>query len=114
MTLVMTLVLEMKLVCCRAQVAVTAALLHDVVDDTNVELSEIAAKFGSHVAEIIHFVSRLSDVNQLLRRQLRHEVQMSLLILWLGRLWHLYRVMMLMERHLPVLHGSQLLIAARI
>ena len=60
---------------CRAQVAVTAALLHDVVDDTNVELAEIAVKFGPQVAEIIHHVSRLSDVNQLLRRQLRHEVQ---------------------------------------
>ncbi|KAK9787997.1 hypothetical protein WJX73_010236 [Symbiochloris irregularis] len=61
----------------RAQVAVTAALLHDVVDDTTVELSEIATKFGPHVAEIIHFVSRLSDVNQLLRRQLRHEASGS-------------------------------------
>ena len=54
--------------------AVTAALLHDVVDDTSVDLSEVREQFGPRVADIIHFVSRLSDVNQLLRRQLRREV----------------------------------------
>ena len=55
--------------------AVTAALLHDVVDDTHVDLREVSDQFGPHVADIIHFVSRLSDVNQLLRRQLRREVR---------------------------------------
>ena len=55
--------------------AVTAALLHDVVDDTHVDLEEVCAQFGTHVADIVHFVSRLSDVNQLLRRQLRREVR---------------------------------------
>ena len=60
--------------CFRAQMAIMAALLHDVVDDTAVDLAEVSARFGAKVADIVHFVSRLSDVNQLLRRQLRHEV----------------------------------------
>lgn len=68
------LMLILDFIMCRAETAVIAALLHDVADDTKHDLAEIRDRFGSAVADIAHHVSRLSDVNQLLRRQLRHEV----------------------------------------
>ena len=37
----------------------TAALLHDVVEDTQVELSEITKKFGSEVSELVDGVTKL-------------------------------------------------------
>jgi len=57
------------------EAAVTAALLHDVVDDTDVRLEAVAAEFGARVAGIVAQVSQLSNTNQLLRRQRRKLVR---------------------------------------
>ena len=42
--------------------SVVAALLHDVVEDTDVELDEIKKKFGETVAEIVDGVTKLSKI----------------------------------------------------
>ncbi|KAK9838138.1 hypothetical protein WJX81_003408 [Elliptochloris bilobata] len=55
----------------RVEAAVTAALLHDVVDDTPVTLEAVAEHFGERIAGIVAQVSQLSNTNQLLRRQRR-------------------------------------------
>ena len=52
--------------------AVIVALLHDVLDDTEVTPSELEAGFGKEVAGMVKKVSRLSSLNQLLRRNRRH------------------------------------------
>ena len=49
----------------------TAALLHDVVDDTRVDLEEVEALFGAHVAGLVATVTQLSQMNQLMRRKHR-------------------------------------------
>lgn len=49
----------------------TAAVLHDVIDDTDVPLSSIDAAFGPEVARMVNKVSQLSQMNQLLRRNKR-------------------------------------------
>ncbi len=43
--------------------AVCAGLLHDVVEDTDVELEEIGAKFGEEVAEIVDGLTKLNKIN---------------------------------------------------
>jgi len=53
-----------------------AAVLHDVVEDTPVTISEIATEFGSKVAELVHFltdVSKPEDGNRAHRKQLDAE-----------------------------------------
>jgi len=40
---------------------IAAALLHDVVEDTSVTLSEIKAEFGITIAEYVHFCSNVSE-----------------------------------------------------
>lgn len=42
--------------------ALCAALLHDVVEDTNVAVSDIEAQFGPAVAHIVDGVSKLDDI----------------------------------------------------
>ena len=37
---------------CRAEAAVVAALLHDTLDDTDVEFGEIEERFGSEVGAV--------------------------------------------------------------
>jgi (p)ppGpp synthase/HD superfamily hydrolase len=52
---------------------IAAALLHDVVEDTNVGLAEIQAEFGPEVAELVDWltdVSRPSDGNRRARKKL--------------------------------------------
>ena len=49
----------------------TAALLHDVVDDTRVDIGEVAAAFGADAATLVATVTRLSQMNQLMRRKAR-------------------------------------------
>ena len=44
--------------------AVIAALLHDVVEDTEIELSELETKFGPKVARIIDGLTKISGVFQ--------------------------------------------------
>lgn len=53
----------------------TAALLHDVVDDTPVALEDVVARFGKRIAGIVAQVSQLSNTNQLLRRQRRKQAR---------------------------------------
>ncbi|KAG1681598.1 hypothetical protein FOA52_014106 [Chlamydomonas sp. UWO 241] len=47
---------------------IVAAVLHDVIDDTSVGLGVIRDAFGDSVAGMVANVSRLSSMNQLLRR----------------------------------------------
>ena len=64
---------------CRAETAIIAALLHDTLDDTHVTLEELHEAFGPQVATCVENVSRLSMVNQMLRRHLRQQVHAGLL-----------------------------------
>mmetsp|Transcript_2426 Transcript_2426/g.6180 ORF Transcript_2426/g.6180 Transcript_2426/m.6180 type:complete len:1385 (-) Transcript_2426:794-4948(-) len=52
----------------RYTLAMMASLLHDVVDDTAVDIAAIHAEFGPAVASMVAKVSKLSQMNQLLRR----------------------------------------------
>ncbi|KAK3276560.1 hypothetical protein CYMTET_15372 [Cymbomonas tetramitiformis] len=57
----------------RSQTAVLAAILHDVVDDTDCELTDVTAKFGPEVSSLVDGVTQLSQINQLLRRHRRQQ-----------------------------------------
>ncbi|KAL4431494.1 hypothetical protein ABPG75_006750 [Micractinium tetrahymenae] len=57
----------------RAEAAVVAALLHDVLDDTDVDCAEVETLFGEQVASMVSKVSQLSTTNQIVRRRLRVE-----------------------------------------
>ncbi|GMJ11348.1 hypothetical protein HRI_004804000 [Hibiscus trionum] len=61
----------------RAVDTVVAGILHDVVDDTCESLFSIEAEFGDDVARLVAGVSRLSYINQLLRRHRRINVNQS-------------------------------------
>ncbi|KAK1409073.1 hypothetical protein QVD17_35597 [Tagetes erecta] len=50
---------------------VISGILHDVVDDTSVTLHTIHTEFGQDIAKLVAGVSRLSYINQLLRRRRR-------------------------------------------
>lgn len=54
-----------------------AALLHDVLDDTAVSYSALEEAFGPRVAGMVAQVSKLSAVNQMLRRDKRRGVVSS-------------------------------------
>ncbi len=43
--------------------AVVAALLHDVVEDTDIELSEIARRFGADVASLVDGVTKITQMS---------------------------------------------------
>ncbi|KAM3730594.1 hypothetical protein ACB098_12G099000 [Castanea mollissima] len=58
----------------RAVDTVVAGILHDVIDDTCESLHSIEGEFGVDVAKLVAGVSRLSHVNQLLRRNRRINV----------------------------------------
>ncbi|KAJ7982689.1 Guanosine-3',5'-bis(Diphosphate) 3'-pyrophosphohydrolase [Quillaja saponaria] len=58
----------------RAVDTVVAGILHDVVDDTCQSLQSIENDFGDDVAKLVAGVSRLSYINQLLRRHRRINV----------------------------------------
>jgi (p)ppGpp synthase/HD superfamily hydrolase len=56
-----------------SEAMIAAALLHDVVEDTNVGLARIEAEFGSEVAQLVDWltdVSRPSDGNRRVRKKL--------------------------------------------
>nr|GMD58513.1 probable GTP diphosphokinase RSH3, chloroplastic isoform X3 [Ipomoea batatas] len=55
----------------RAVDTVVAGILHDVIDDTRESLVNIESKFDVDVAKLVASVSRLSYINQLLRRHRR-------------------------------------------
>ncbi|KAL9240220.1 hypothetical protein vseg_014465 [Gypsophila vaccaria] len=77
----------------RAVDTVVAGILHDVIDDTSETLVSIRQKFGNDVAQMVAGVSRLSNINQLLRRHRRinpnqsilsHEAANNLRVMMLG------------------------------
>lgn len=55
----------------RATNTVVAGILHDVIDDACESLQNIEEEFGEDVAKMVRGVSRLSGINQLLRRHRR-------------------------------------------
>lgn len=59
---------------CRIEEALQVALLHDVTDDTAMNVADVEEAFGGEVAELVRKVSQLSSLNQLLRRRKRQEV----------------------------------------
>ncbi|CAJ1926679.1 unnamed protein product [Sphenostylis stenocarpa] len=63
----------------RAVDTVVAGILHDVVDDTCQSLQDIQAEFGDDVVKLVASVSRLSYINQLLRRHRRVSVNQGVL-----------------------------------
>ncbi|CAI0390588.1 unnamed protein product [Linum tenue] len=63
----------------RATDTVVAGILHDVVDDTHETLNRIEQEFGVEVARLVAGVSRLSYINQLLRRHRRIHVNQATL-----------------------------------
>ena len=44
--------------------AISAALLHDVAEDTRVSIDEIKAQFGNKVAHLVEGVTKLKDVSE--------------------------------------------------
>eukprot|EP00250_Pteridium_aquilinum_P020786 c24947_g1_i1 orf=2670-5117(+) len=58
----------------RAINTVVAGLLHDVIDDTGQDIRSIRETFGGDVAKLVAGVSKLSHINQLLRRHRRTSV----------------------------------------
>ncbi|GAY48853.1 hypothetical protein CUMW_114870 [Citrus unshiu] len=63
----------------RAVDTVVAGILHDVVDDACESLGSIEEEFGDEVAKLVAGVSRLSYINQLLRRHRRINVNQGTL-----------------------------------
>nr|XP_043631889.1 uncharacterized protein LOC122603286 [Erigeron canadensis] len=58
---------------------VISGILHDVVDDTGESLYNIETEFGEDIAKLVSGVSRLSYINQLLRRHRRINVNQATL-----------------------------------
>ncbi|XP_030463458.1 uncharacterized protein LOC115683159 isoform X1 [Syzygium oleosum] len=58
----------------RAVDTVVAGILHDVVDDASESLHSVEQEFGDDVSKLVAGVSRLSYINQLLRRHRRLNV----------------------------------------
>jgi hypothetical protein len=50
---------------------IAAALLHDVVEDTDVELDELAAEFGDEIAQLVEGVTKLTRIQFQSREQAR-------------------------------------------
>ncbi|OVA12056.1 HD/PDEase domain [Macleaya cordata] len=63
----------------RAIDTVVAGILHDVIDDTCESLHNIEEEFGADVAKLVASVSKLSYINQLLRRRRRSNVNQGAL-----------------------------------
>ncbi|CAL5187483.1 unnamed protein product [Lathyrus oleraceus] len=63
----------------RAVETIVAGILHDIVDDTCQSLHDIETEFGDDVAELVASVSKLSYINQLLRRHRRVNVNQGVL-----------------------------------
>ncbi|MCO5595544.1 hypothetical protein L7F22_049589 [Adiantum nelumboides] len=61
-------------VCTWGEHQVVAGLLHDVIDDTGQDIRNVREMFGGDVAKLVAGVSRLSHINQLLRRHRRTSV----------------------------------------
>lgn len=60
--------------------SVAAALLHDVVEDTNVEIDEIKSKFGADVALLVDGVTKINKIQFTSREQQQTESLRKMLI----------------------------------
>ncbi|MCL7045548.1 hypothetical protein MKW94_014868, partial [Papaver nudicaule] len=58
---------------------VVAGILHDVIDDTCESIHTIEEEFGADVAKLVSSVSKLSYINQLLRRRRRNNLKQGVL-----------------------------------
>ncbi|KAL5098704.1 hypothetical protein RYX36_003031 [Vicia faba] len=63
----------------RAVETIVAGISHDIVYDTCQSLHDIETEFGDDVAELVASVSKLSYINQLLRRHRRVNVNQGVL-----------------------------------
>ncbi|XP_042417088.1 uncharacterized protein LOC122005907 isoform X1 [Zingiber officinale] len=63
----------------RAVNTVVAGILHDVIDDTLENFRTIEGEFGDDVAHLVAGVSKLSYINQLLRRHRRESINQNTL-----------------------------------
>ncbi|KAI3980438.1 hypothetical protein MKX01_038610 [Papaver californicum] len=63
----------------RAIDTVVAGILHDVIDDTCESINTIEEEFGADVAKLVSSVSKLSYINQLLRRRRRNNLKQGVL-----------------------------------
>ncbi|KAI3831811.1 hypothetical protein MKX03_002933 [Papaver bracteatum] len=63
----------------RAIDTVVAGILHDVIDDTCESIHTIEEEFGADVAKLVSSVSKLSYINQLLRRRRRNNLNQGIL-----------------------------------
>lgn len=63
----------------RAIDTVVAGILHDVIDDTCESIHTIEEEFGADVAKLVSSVSKLSYINQLLRRRRRNNLNQGVL-----------------------------------
>ncbi|KAF6260029.1 hypothetical protein COO60DRAFT_940116 [Scenedesmus sp. NREL 46B-D3] len=77
----------------RHETAVIAALLHDVLDDTPTTPEQIACAFGPAVSAMVVKVSKLSQVNQMLRRDKRKGVVSGDASYWQSQWQRLKRMM---------------------
>lgn len=59
----------------RAVNTIVAGILHDVIDDAGEKLRNIEQEFGDDVASLVDGVSKLSYINQLLRRHRRKSAE---------------------------------------
>eukprot|EP00775_Hariotina_reticulata_P012549 gene12547-12682_t len=77
----------------RHETAVIAALLHDVLDDTPTTPEQLTAAFGPAVSAMVVKVSKLSQVNQMLRRDKRKGVVSGDASYWAAQWSRLKRMM---------------------
>jgi (p)ppGpp synthase/HD superfamily hydrolase len=52
-----------------------AAVLHDLVEDTDVQVSQIAAEFGSHVAAVVAAMTEDESIEEYLERKRDHRLR---------------------------------------
>jgi len=72
------MILDKKVEDARVELAVKVALLHDVVDDTRVSLEEVDDCFGPDICRLVGDVTKLSQINQLVRRKQRQAIEKGL------------------------------------
>ncbi|WIA39982.1 hypothetical protein OEZ86_013411 [Tetradesmus obliquus] len=77
----------------RHETAVIAALLHDVLDDTATTPEQITGAFGPAVSAMVVKISKLSQVNQMLRRDKRKGVVSGDASYWQSQWQRLKRMM---------------------
>ena len=71
--------------------SVIAALLHDVVEDTDVEITEITEQFGEEVAHLVGGVTKLSRISFASREQAQIETYRKMIV----AMAHDYRVILI-------------------